>query len=369
MVEIRLTNNTLVATYAFDGNSLRVIKVVGADRTWFIYAGTQLISEYDDAASATYSAGTQAGSATGETYSTLLYQHADHLTTRLTTENSTDTANEQRHYPYGESLQASGTADGSVLRKFTTYLKDWESDSGKLNYAVFRMQGSRIGRFLRPDPLHGRSNPQRLNRYAYVLNSPTTRTDPNGLESSDGLDTPCDPSTFHCDGQEWDPDFQGDAPSGSGSGFWAAPGTPGFGPAGLPLPGFPGLLGTGGGGIGQQGGTGGGGMPCNCRWYDLFCLFVCALLDPPPQGCKVDYFDGPSGGTCNPGDIFIKGFTCSGESECCRKEKTKFSDWCEDHGKDKKNNLAYAHALYWSWYPDNLYCCGVKKQAKKAKKK
>jgi YD repeat-containing protein len=175
MVELRLVNNTLVATYAFDGNSLRVIKVVGADRTWFIYEGTQLISEYDDASWATYSPGTQAGSAGSEAYSTLLYQHADHLSTRMTTENFTATANVQRHYPYGERITETdpGPADGSVLRKFTTYLRDWESDAGKLNYAVFRLQGARIGRFTTPDPIHGRAMPQYLNRYSYTANAPT----------------------------------------------------------------------------------------------------------------------------------------------------------------------------------------------------
>jgi RHS repeat-associated protein len=191
MVELRLVNNTLVATYAFDGNSLRVIKVWGADRTWYLYAGTQLISEYDDAASATYSSGTQAGSATSETTSTLLYQHADHLDTRLTTDNVSNDANQQSHYPYGEPLHNVGDADPSVQRKFTTYLKDWEADSGKLNYAVARMQGSRIGRFISPDPVRGNAgNPQRLNRYSYVMNNPASRLDPNGLDPSQGGNIP-----------------------------------------------------------------------------------------------------------------------------------------------------------------------------------
>jgi hypothetical protein len=39
------------------------------------------------------------------------------------------------------------------------------------------------GRWLSPDPLAGDlSNPQSLNRYAYVLNNPTTLTDPLGLK-------------------------------------------------------------------------------------------------------------------------------------------------------------------------------------------
>jgi uncharacterized protein RhaS with RHS repeats len=38
------------------------------------------------------------------------------------------------------------------------------------------------GRWLSPDPVGGDpTNPQTLNRYAYVLNNPTTLTDPSGL--------------------------------------------------------------------------------------------------------------------------------------------------------------------------------------------
>ena len=39
-----------------------------------------------------------------------------------------------------------------------------------------------MGRWLSPDPLAGDvSNPQSLNRYAYVLNNPTSLIDPLGL--------------------------------------------------------------------------------------------------------------------------------------------------------------------------------------------
>jgi hypothetical protein len=45
------------------------------------------------------------------------------------------------------------------------------------------MRDSTEGHWLSPDPLAGDiSNPQSLNRYAYVLNNPTTLTDPLGLQ-------------------------------------------------------------------------------------------------------------------------------------------------------------------------------------------
>jgi RHS repeat-associated protein len=182
LVEIRLVNNTLVSTYAYDGNSLRVIKVVGADRTWYLYAGGQVVSEFEDAASNTYSSGTNPGSAPSDSVSTLVYQHGDHLTSRITTDQQGNVANQQAHYPYGENWYATGTADPSVLRKFTSYEKDAEVASGQLHYAVFRTHGARIGRFNRPDPVQGGGgDPQGLNRYAYVKGNPINFIDPNGL--------------------------------------------------------------------------------------------------------------------------------------------------------------------------------------------
>ncbi len=46
------------------------------------------------------------------------------------------------------------------------------------------LNGFAEGRWLSPDPLGGDvTNPQSLNRYAYVMNNPTTLTDPLGLET------------------------------------------------------------------------------------------------------------------------------------------------------------------------------------------
>jgi RHS repeat-associated protein len=48
-----------------------------------------------------------------------------------------------------------------------------------------RIYSGNYGRWLSPDPLGGDvSNPQSLNRYAYVMNNPTTLIDPLGLDPS-----------------------------------------------------------------------------------------------------------------------------------------------------------------------------------------
>ena len=173
LVEVKNLSDTLIATYAFDGNSLRTIKVVGADRTWYLYNGTTLIAEFEDAASATYSSGTNPGGAGSDSGALFLYQHGDHLTTRLTTDQQGNVSNEQAHYPYGESWYAAGTADPSVERKFTSYLKDSELATGRLSYAVFSEHSARVARFLTPDSAGGGGTEgSALNGYAYSSNNP-----------------------------------------------------------------------------------------------------------------------------------------------------------------------------------------------------
>jgi RHS repeat-associated protein len=71
--------------------------------------------------------------------------------------------------------------------------KERDSESG-LDMFGARYYGSNIGRFMTPDwsptpeaiPYGELSNPQSLNRYAYVKNNPTTLTDPDGHCDIDG---------------------------------------------------------------------------------------------------------------------------------------------------------------------------------------
>jgi len=64
--------------------------------------------------------------------------------------------------------------------QFTSYKRDAECT---LDYALFRYDSSRLGRFMTTDPVAGSvTNPQSLNRYAYVLDDPINLVDPLGLE-------------------------------------------------------------------------------------------------------------------------------------------------------------------------------------------
>jgi RHS repeat-associated protein len=114
-------------------------------------------------------------------------------------------------YPFGGELTFTNTCSQNY--KFTGMERDVETGN---DHAWFRNYEQNLGRWMSPDPLGGDiTNPQSLNRYAYVMNSPTSLTDPLGLcQPVNGI--PChpvyDPST--CDGIA--------CPSGSsgGGGGW-----------------------------------------------------------------------------------------------------------------------------------------------------
>jgi RHS repeat-associated protein len=97
-------------------------------------------------------------------------------------------ANTKRHdyLPFGEELAAnqglrtstSGYVTDSVRQKFSQ--KERDNETG-LDYFGARYYGSMMGRFTAADSLLGSlTNPQTLNRYAYVGNDPLNFTDPIG---------------------------------------------------------------------------------------------------------------------------------------------------------------------------------------------
>ena len=84
-------------------------------------------------------------------------------------------------YPWGQAWQSWGGGGAN----FTEL--PYGDGNTNTNLTMFRLQSPGLGRWHSPDPMSGAfTNPQSLNRYAYVLNNPTTRTDPLGL-SPDGI--------------------------------------------------------------------------------------------------------------------------------------------------------------------------------------
>src|SRR5947209_1039032 len=111
---------------------------------------------------------------------TTTYHHADHLSVRLTTDTSGNSLGQQGHYPFGEQWYPTPPPAPASKWQFTSYERDSESNN---DHAMARYDINRLGRFSSPDLIAGSiSNPQSLNRYAYVVNDPCNLTDPLGLQ-------------------------------------------------------------------------------------------------------------------------------------------------------------------------------------------
>ncbi|HYO62717.1 MAG TPA: RHS repeat-associated core domain-containing protein [Pyrinomonadaceae bacterium] len=136
------------------------------------------------------------------------YTTTDHLgSPRVVTDAAGAVVSRHDYMPFGDELpvgssgrsssQGYGIADG-LRRKFATYERDAEAG---LDYAKARYYAYTQARFTSPDPFHivmerqskrdeeqeaafkeYLSNPQRWNRYAYVLNNPPLLNDPTGLD-------------------------------------------------------------------------------------------------------------------------------------------------------------------------------------------
>jgi RHS repeat-associated protein len=110
------------------------------------------------------------------------YYLADHLgTSRVVTDGSGNLLDDSDFYPFGGERQVISTSGNKY--KFTG--KERDSESGLDNFGA-RYYASTMGRFSSTDQkglgLRHLLNPQKLNKYSYVLNNPLSLFDPNGME-------------------------------------------------------------------------------------------------------------------------------------------------------------------------------------------
>ena len=175
-------------TYVYDGNGLRVEKTNGTNGTlyWRDLSGNT-IAETDLTGSTTDSAYREyiffAGGRVAQRDATtptpnVYFYYTDQIGSIGTITKANGTPCYQATFtPYGQEM-ATQTACASNY-KFTGYERD--SETG-LDYAFARYYNQRLGRFMSADPLAGNiTDPQSLNRYAYVTNSPTNFIDPSGM--------------------------------------------------------------------------------------------------------------------------------------------------------------------------------------------
>jgi RHS repeat-associated protein len=86
--------------------------------------------------------------------------------------------------PYGDGLNCSNSKVFPTEHHFTGKERDTESGN---DYFNARYYSSAMGRFMSPDPIIMNDlrmiNPQRWNKYAYVINNPLILTDPTGKDA------------------------------------------------------------------------------------------------------------------------------------------------------------------------------------------
>jgi RHS repeat-associated protein len=191
-------------TYVYDGSGMRVKKLNASGGTlyWRTTSGAA-IAETDLSGNITSEYAFFDGQriARRDASNNVYYYYSDQVgsTTAVTTASGTP-CYEATFTPYGEEHNTVNTCPQNY--KFTGYERD--SETG-LDYAFARHYNSRLGRFMSTDPMGGdASDPQSLNRYAYVANNPTVFTDPSGLKIVDcvwsgncgGWNSPGGPSYF-----------------------------------------------------------------------------------------------------------------------------------------------------------------------------
>jgi len=163
------------ATYTYQASGHRAVKIFGGNTTVYIFNGDKVIAEYVNGTLSKEYIYFGNQMLAGYSGTTLFYYLPDRLSNRVVADINGNIEGQQGHYPFGESWYGSGT---TTEWEFTSYERDMESGN---DYAMAREYVSRLARFSAVDSGGGNaSNPQGLNRYAYVANDPINRVDPTG---------------------------------------------------------------------------------------------------------------------------------------------------------------------------------------------
>lgn len=175
-MESRMTSITGTSSYIYDYQNRRESRTVGAATNTYLYDRLNLIQE-QGASTADYLFGPGideplAMSRGGQAY----YYIVDGLGSVAELTNSAGTV--QNSYLY-DAWGQTRSQTGSLANPFSYTAREL-AEASTMFYRARYYQPS-VGRFLQEDPL----DPGALStRYAYVLNSPVSYTDPNGLAAS-----------------------------------------------------------------------------------------------------------------------------------------------------------------------------------------
>jgi RHS repeat-associated protein len=191
--EGRITSLNSAPTYAYDAEGRRVAKLGSGGTVATSYlldlSGNQ-VTELNASGGWKHSNVWAAGGRLLATYEgpagTDTVGYHFHLTDWLGTQRMQTTAagNQEEEcysYPFGDGLTCTGT--DATEHHFTG--KERDAESG-LDYFGARYLSSDLGRFMTPDPgkisLRTLANPQKWNKYNYVLNNPLAMIDPDGQQ-------------------------------------------------------------------------------------------------------------------------------------------------------------------------------------------
>jgi RHS repeat-associated protein len=164
-------------TYTYDGDGKRVEKSSGT-YYWFSPSGS-ILAETDTGGGTLneyiyFSGGRIARrDSSGNAY----YYFSDHLGTTRTIATASGTVCYDADYtPFGYEMAYTTTCTQNY--RFTGFERDGETGN---DHTLYRQYEQNLGRWMSPDPVAGDvTNPQSLNRYAYVVNNPASLTDPSG---------------------------------------------------------------------------------------------------------------------------------------------------------------------------------------------
>lgn len=185
------------ATYLYDGDGKRVEKSTssGVYKIYWYGMGSDPLDETDGTGSLTNTAFNEYVFFNGKriarrnSASNVFYYFTDHLGTsrEIVQAGQTLPCYDADFYPFGrEQMVYTNTCPQNY--KFTGK----ERDETTLDNFGARHDSSQYGRFMSPDPVGGiRTDPQTLNRYSYVRNSPLTVVDRDGLYACEDDDNLC----------------------------------------------------------------------------------------------------------------------------------------------------------------------------------
>jgi RHS repeat-associated protein len=128
-----------------------------------------------------------------------LFPHPDELGSLSTAiDYATSHSAERLFFPFGELWTGSDLYSLNPHQTFAQ-LPDYDNDSSSDLYNTPNRHYTPMGRWLSPDPLAcDITNPQSLNRYAYVLNNPMTLIDPLGLQEKSNIKLQAEPTASGC---------------------------------------------------------------------------------------------------------------------------------------------------------------------------